>query len=99
MAEFNNIEYKLTDSEKFALICGMLAGLRLQDKTIPPDQVVVTLKPIGVNGTGTIGIMAVDVQYTGVNKIKIPVNIATLCLLNKIATIVMPRHIYAENLI
>lgn len=73
MAEFNNIEYKLTDSEKFALICGMIAGLRLQDKTIPPDQVVVTLKPIGVNGTGTIGIMAEDVQYTGVNKIKIPV--------------------------
>jgi hypothetical protein len=51
----------------------MLVGLRLQDKTQPPDQVTVTLEPIGVNGLGTIGLMAEDVQYTGVNKISIPV--------------------------
>ena len=48
MPEFNNIRYELNNGEKFALICGMLAGLRLQDKTQPPDQVTVTLEPIGV---------------------------------------------------
>ena len=73
MPEFNNIEYELTNGEKFALVCGMLAGLRLQDKTQPPSQVTVTLEPIGINGLGTIGLMAEDVQYTGVNKISIPV--------------------------
>lgn len=73
MPEFNNINYELTNGEKFALICGMLAGLRLQDKTQPPDQVTVTLEPIGVNGLGTIGLMAEDVEYTGINKISIPV--------------------------
>jgi hypothetical protein len=73
MPEFNNINYELTNGEKFALICGMLVGLRLQDKTQPPDQVTVTLDPIGVNGLGTIGLMAEDVKYTGVNSISIPV--------------------------
>lgn len=73
MPEFNNIRYELNNGEKFALICGMLAGLRLQDKTQPPDQVTVTLEPIGVNGLGTIGLMAEDVKYTGINQLRIPV--------------------------
>lgn len=73
MPEFNNIKYELTNGEKFALVCGMLAGLRLQDKTQPPSQVTVTLEPIGINDLGTIGLMAEDVEYTGINKISIPV--------------------------
>lgn len=73
MSEFNNIQYELNNGEKFALICGMLAGLRLQDKTQPPDQVTVTLEPIGVNGLGTIGLMAEDIKYTGINQLRIPV--------------------------
>lgn len=73
MPEFNNIQYELNNGEKFALICGMLAGLRLQDKTQPPDQVTVTLEPIGVNGLGTIGLMAEDIKYTGINQLRIPV--------------------------
>ena len=73
MPEFNNIKYTLTDGEKFALICGMLSGLKMQDRTQPPTQVTVTLEPIGVNGKGTIGLMASDIEYKGVNSIKIPV--------------------------
>ena len=73
MPEFNNIKQKLNDGEKFALVCGMLAGLKLQDKTLPPSQVTVTLEPIGVGGLGGIGLMASDVEYTGENIIRIPV--------------------------
>lgn len=73
MLEFNNITYELTDGEKFALICGMLAGMKLQDKTQPPSQVEVVLEPIGVNGHGHIGMLAEDIEYKGINKIRIPV--------------------------
>ena len=73
MPEFNNINYELTDGEKFALICGMLAGLKLQDKTQPPTQLTTTLEPIGIGGLGGIGLMASDISYDGNNKISIPV--------------------------
>lgn len=73
MPEFNNIQYELNDGEKFALVCGMLAGLKLQDRTQPPNKVTVNLEPIGVGGLGGIGLMASDVAYTGENTIRIPV--------------------------
>lgn len=73
MPEFNNINYELNNGEKFALICGMLAGLKLQDTTQPPTQVTVTLEPIGVNGLGGIGLMASDIEYKGINAIRVPV--------------------------
>lgn len=73
MPEFNNIKYDLNDGEKFALVCGMLAGLRLQDKTRPPSKVIVNLEPIGVGGLGGIGLMASDIYYDGNNKISIPI--------------------------
>lgn len=73
MPEFNNINYTLTDGEKFALICGMLAGMRLQNKIAPPDNIVVRLKPIGVGGSGTIGLMASDVEYADIDDIRVPV--------------------------
>lgn len=73
MPEFNNINYSLDDGEKFALICGMLAGMRLQNKVAPPDNVIVRLKPIGVGGTGTIGLMASDIEYNHIDDIRVPV--------------------------
>lgn len=73
MPEFNNIKCELNDGEKFALVCGMLAGLKLQDKTQPPNDVTVTLEPINVGGSGRIGLMASDVHYEGNKKIRIPV--------------------------
>ena len=73
MPEFNNIKYELNNGEKFALICGMLAGLKLQDKTQPPSQLTVTLEPIRVNGLGCIGLMSPDVKYEDNRVITIPV--------------------------
>lgn len=73
MPEINNIKIELTDSEKFAFIAGLIAGLKLQDKNASPGEITVTLDPIGVNGLGTIGLMAEDIQYTGINKLRIPV--------------------------
>lgn len=72
MPEFNNINYELTNGEKFALVCGMLAGLKLgkkQNNTVTK----IILKPIGVGGYGTIGLMSNDYKYTGTRQISIPV--------------------------
>ena len=54
--------YTLNPGERFALICGMLSGLKL-GSTSSRDKVNVVLKPIGVGGSGKIGLGADDIEY------------------------------------
>lgn len=71
-----NIEYHLTPSERFNLISGMLAGLRIGSKLSEADSLHTTLDPIGIGGLGKIGITANDV-YLEENQVNIRVPVST----------------------
>ena len=65
--------YTLNPGERFALICGMLSGLKL-GSTSSRDKVNVVLKPIGVGGSGKIGLGADDIEYVeGTSTYSIPI--------------------------
>lgn len=62
--EFKGMNMQLTESEKFALICGMLAGLRVGAISKEyKEKTVITLEPIPVGGSGCIGFKGEDVEY------------------------------------
>lgn len=75
MSVFNNITYTLTDAEKFALICGMLLGLRLQDKTQPPQTLEMLTEPASLGGDDTIGIKVASVATDGPTMLRVPVSV------------------------
>lgn len=57
---------ELTDKQWYNFICGMQAGLRLKDMTLPAYDTNVVLTPIGVGGYGQIGIAIPQILYDGV---------------------------------
>ena len=57
----------LTDKQWYNFICGMQAGLKLKDMTLPAFDTSVVLTPIGVGGYGQIGIAIPQVLWDGVS--------------------------------
>lgn len=57
----------LTDRQWYNFICGMQAGLKLRDLTLPSFETDIVLKPIGVGGYGQIGIAIPQVVWDGVS--------------------------------
>ena len=55
----------LTDKQWYNFICGMQAGLKLRDLTLPAYDTNVVLTPIGIGGYGQIGIMIPQMLYNG----------------------------------
>lgn len=71
-----SFQYKLTDEEMYYLICGMHAGLKLKDLTLPAIDTSLVLHPIGVGGEQTIGLNLPIITYDGVNRqVSIPVSV------------------------
>lgn len=58
---------KLTDKQWYNFICGMQAGLKLKDMTLPAFDTNVVLTPIGIGGYGKIGIAIPEVLWDGVS--------------------------------
>lgn len=56
-----------TDKQWYNFICGMQAGLRLKNMTLPGFDTNVVLTPIGVGGYGQIGIGIPQVLWDGVS--------------------------------
>ena len=64
----------LTDNQWYNFICGMQAGLKLKDLTLPAYDTNIVLAPIGVGGYGQIGIAISEVLYDGTtNNLLVPV--------------------------
>lgn len=61
-------KFDITDNQYFNFICGLNAGLKLKDLTLPAVESSIVLNPIGVAGEGTIGIMLPKILYDGVNR-------------------------------
>lgn len=57
----------LTDNQWYNFICGMQAGLKLKDMTLPAYDTNIVLTPIGVGGYGQIGIAIPEVLWDGVS--------------------------------
>lgn len=71
-----SFEYKLSDEEMYWLICGLHAGLKLRDLTVPEIDTSLVLQPIGVGGETTIGLMIPEIKYDGsTNNFLIPVSV------------------------
>lgn len=67
-------EMNLTDNQWYNFICGMQAGLKLKDLTLPAYDTNIVLTPIGVGGYGQIGIAISEVLYDGTtNNLLVPV--------------------------
>ena len=62
-----SFQYKLTDEEMYWLICGLDAGLKLKDLTLPEIDTNTVLHPIGVGGNATIGLTLPTLLYDGTN--------------------------------
>lgn len=56
---------ELTDNQWYNFICGLYAGLRLRDLTLPEYDSGFTLGPINVGGSGTIGLMVPEEIKSG----------------------------------
>lgn len=57
----------LTDKQWYNFICGMQAGLKLKDMTLPAFETSVVLTPIGIGGYGQIGLAIPQVLWDGVS--------------------------------
>ena len=58
-----NMQLALTDNQWYNFICGMQAGLKLKNLTIPNYDTNIVLTPIGVGGYGQIGLAIPKVLY------------------------------------
>lgn len=71
-----SFEYHVTDNQYYNFICGLHAGLKLKDLTVPAIDTNLVLHSIGVGGHTTIGLMIPQILYDdSINTFLIPVSV------------------------